>query len=78
MGMRWERYRRHVLRRSRVSLFVAVAVAVGIVVGIAWGWAALLIYAIFALIALAVGYGVKVSGKWWEDASRGRFQRRDR
>jgi hypothetical protein len=67
-----------VLGRSRVSLFLAVVVVVGVVVGIAWGWTPLVIYAVLALIALAVGYGVKVSGRWWEDASRGRFERRDR
>jgi hypothetical protein len=67
-----------VLGRSRVSLFLAVVVAVGVVLGIAWGWTALVIYAVLALVALAVGYGVKVSGRWWEDASRGRFERRDR
>jgi hypothetical protein len=67
-----------VLGRPRVSIFLAAVVALGIVVGIAWGWTALLIYTVLALIALAVGYGVRVSGKWWEDASRGRFQRRDR
>jgi hypothetical protein len=58
-------------------VFGVAVVAAGIAIGVAWGWEAFLIYAVLAFLALAVGYGMRVSGKWWEDVSRGRFQRRD-
>ena len=57
-------------------VFGAAVLAVGIAIGVAWGWKAFLIYAVLAVLALAVGYGLRVSGKWWEDVSRGRFDRR--
>jgi hypothetical protein len=42
------------------------------------GWGGLAVYAFFVAIAGAVAYAAGVGGGWLEDASRNRFDRRDR
>ncbi len=61
-------------RRLLAGMLVAGAIAAGVFAG----WGGLAVYAFFAAIAGAVAYAAGVGGGWLEDASRNRFDRRDR
>jgi hypothetical protein len=51
---------------------------VGLAILVAWGVQAFLIYMFFALVAVVIAVGLRISAGWWEDVSRSRFDRRDR
>jgi hypothetical protein len=57
---------------------VVFLVVFGTLLLIAWGAQALLLFALFAVVAIAMVIFVPTAGGWWEDASRGRFKYRDR
>lgn len=63
-------------RAVLVTLFLLGSVGLAILV--AWGGQAFLVYLFFAVVAAALAVGLRVSGGWWEDASRGRFGRHGR
>ena len=50
----------------------------GVAIALAWGWSALVVYAFFAAISGGLGLAAGIGGDWIRDASRGRFDRKDR
>ncbi len=60
--------------RIGLGLLVLGALAVTL----AWGWDALVVYAFFAAISGGLGLAAGVGGDWVRDASRGRFDRKNR
>lgn len=60
----------------RTLLALAVLAVLGVAIG--WGWQAVAVYAFFASGAAAVTFAAGLGGDWLRDASRRRFDDRQR
>lgn len=60
-------------RATLLTLFFVGGLGAAIL--LAWGPRAFVGYAFFALLALVIGFGLRLSGGWIEDVSRDRFPR---